>query len=80
MSSSSKPRYKPDEFIISFLEGRDFTSPTDIGQAYGRYKHGEFHMKTCYHSAWASPRCKRMVGKGLLVRNKLGHYKLAEGD
>ena len=67
---------KPDEFILEFLKGKDFTSPTDIGERYGEYKHGLFHWKSCYHSAWASPRCRKLVEKGLLERNKLGHYRL----
>ena len=66
----------PDEFILEFLKGRDFTSPSTIGEAYGRYKHGDHHYKTGYHSAWASPRCKRMVRNGELLRNELGHYRL----
>ena len=67
---------KPDEFILEYLEGRDFTSPSDIGEAYGIFKHGMFHNRIGYHSAWASPRCKKLVGKGLLERNELGHYRL----
>lgn len=66
----------PDDFILEFLKGRDFTSPSDIGEAYGRYKHGDFHHKAGYHSAWASPRCKRMVRHGQLLRNDRGHYRL----
>ena len=67
---------KPDEFIIEYLEGKNFTSPTDIGIAYGEFMHGPYHLKSCYHSGWASPRCKKLVEKGLLERNKLGHYRL----
>lgn len=67
---------KPDEFILEYLKGMDFTSPTEIGWAYGELKHGRFHDKTGYHSAWASPRCKKLVEKGLLERNEFGHYRL----
>ena len=67
---------KPDKFIIEYLEGRDYTSPTDIGKAYGEFKHGVFHHVAGYHSGWASPRCKRLVRDGVLQRNKLGHYRI----
>ena len=46
---------KPDEFIIEYLEGKNFTSPTDIGIAYGEFMHGPYHLKSCYHSGWARP-------------------------
>ena len=67
---------KPDEFILEYLKGKDFTSPTNIGEAYGAFKHGYFHDRIGYHSAWASPRCKKLVEKGLLERNEFGHYRL----
>jgi len=67
---------KPVGFIIEYLKGRDFTSPTEIGEAYGVFKHGPHHFKTGYHSAWASPRCKKLVEKGILERNERGHYRL----
>lgn len=67
----------PEEFIIKYLEGKYlFTSPTEIGLAYGIYKHGLYHNKSGYHSAWATPRCKKLVALGVLERNKLGHYRI----
>lgn len=55
-----------EDFIILFLKGRDWTSPTKIGESWG----------VGYHSAWASPKCKKLVKIGLLKRNKKGWYKL----
>ena len=68
---------KPDEFIMQYLKDMDFTSPTEIGDAYGEYKHGRGHFKTGYHSAWASPRCLKLVDSGVLERNDKGHYRIS---
>ena len=61
-------------WIMKYLDGRGWVSPTQIGRAYGDHKHGNnsFHG---YHSAWASPQCLKMVGLGLVERNKKGHYR-----
>ena len=75
----NKENLSPDEFILEYLRVQDrgcFISPTQIGHEYGEYKHGRTHWKTGYHSAWASPRCKKLVSLGGLERNKNGHYRL----
>ena len=65
------------KWILDLLEEKDFTSPSVIGNQYGYYKHGKmFYTKSGYHSAWASPRCKKLVDMGLLERNEKGHYRL----
>lgn len=51
-------------WILAFLKGKDWTSPTEIGREYGRLT-GSPYM----HSAWASPKCLKMVEAGLLERN-----------
>lgn len=53
--------------ILNFLSGRDWTSPTEIGNRVWGPGH---------HSAAASPVCKRLVCYGLLDRNSSGHYRL----
>jgi len=66
---------RPIAFIIQYLKGKDWTSPTEIGKAYGR----SINSTGCdMHSAWASPRCKQLVEKELLIRNKNGWYKLSK--
>lgn len=66
---------KTQKWIIEYLHGKGFTSPTQIGRAYGDSIHGNnsFHS---YHSSWASPKCKALVDKGNLERNDKGHYRL----
>lgn len=61
------------DWICSFLEGKDFTSPSVIGRA-----HADAHgiRSGNHHSSWASPICKRMVAEGLLERNQDGCYRL----
>jgi hypothetical protein len=69
---------KPKEFIINYLDGKDFTSPSDIGAAYGEFKHGLHHCKTGYHSALASPKCLKLVKQGILKRDHRGWYRLEQ--
>lgn len=61
------------DWICSFLEGKDFTSPSVIGRA-----HTDAHgiQSRNHHSSWASPICKRMVAEGRLERNQDGYYRL----
>lgn len=70
---------KTQEWIVHYLQGRGWCSPTQIGRAYGDSKHGNdsFHH---YHSAWASPKCKKLVELGYLERNDKGHYRLLPGS
>lgn len=62
---------KQCEWILKFLRGRDWTSPTEIGNEYSYYL-----GVPGYHSSWASPKCLSLVKEGLLERNKRGWYKL----
>jgi len=53
--------------VLEYLKNKDWTSPTEIGgMVWGGH----------HHSSTASPVCKRLVEKGLLERNKRGHYML----
>jgi hypothetical protein len=64
---------KSNKFILEYLKGKDYTSPSEIGRAYGKF------IKTSslsYHSAWASPKCLKLVSDGKLLRNNRGWYKL----
>lgn len=71
---------KTQEWIIKYLKGKGFTSPTEIGRAYGREKYQGWYGFTGYHSSWASPRCKKLVEMGLLERNDRGHYRLRHNE
>lgn len=62
---------KTNQWIINFLQGRDFTGPEQIGRAYGE-SIGKPHL----HSSWASPKCKKLVALSLLERSEKGHYRL----
>ncbi len=64
---------KTQQWIVRYLVGRGWCSPTQIGIAYGDSIHGNnsFH---CFRSSWASPRCKALVVLGVLKRNADGHY------
>lgn len=64
-----------DQWIVTFLEGKDWTSPTSIGKAYGTENN-----KEDLHSSWASPKCKKLVSFGLLERSKNGHYRLVNQE
>lgn len=64
---------KNEQWIAEYLKGKDYTSPTEIGRAHAN----AFNIVSLtHHSAWASPICKRMVEKGILLRNDKGKYKL----
>lgn len=59
------------KWVLSFLEecskNSDFyISPGHIGASF----------KKGYHSAFASPICKKLVNLGLVERNERGHYRL----
>lgn len=53
--------------IARYLLGKGWTSPTEIGCALKGKR---------FHSAWASPKCKALVRRGLIKRNKKGWYKI----
>lgn len=57
--------------VLLYLQGRDWTSPTEIG----RQVWGQGH-----HSSSASPVCKRLTKAGKLERNERGHYCLINRD
>jgi len=63
-------------WIIKYLYGRGYVSPTQIGHAYGDHLYGNNSFHT-FHSAWASPKCLALVKDGLLDRNEKGHYALS---
>lgn len=54
--------------VVCYLRvhGDRWVPPTEIGCEL---------MGPGYHSSWASPICKKLVGMGLANRNKKGHYK-----
>jgi len=54
--------------VIEYLQGKDWTSPTQIGIKVWGFPH---------HSSTASPVCLRLVSRGLLERNNRGHYRLS---
>lgn len=57
--------------IMEYLEGKDFTSPNEIGaRALG--------ASLWNGSAKASPVCLQMVKDGRLERSKRGHYRIKE--
>jgi len=57
-----------EQIVLRYLKSRGWTSPTQIG----------FDLKgPGYHSAWASPICKKLVAKGILERNNKGWYRIA---
>lgn len=66
-------RISNEQWITEYLKGKDYTSLTEIGRAHAKALN---ILSPTHHSAWASPICKRMVEKGLLIRNDKGHYKL----
>lgn len=63
--------------IIDYLKSKRMTvaqewfSPSVIGMEVG-------HKLYYSSSAWASPKCRRLVDKGLLERNEHGQYRLKE--
>lgn len=70
-----------EKWIIEYLTGRDWTSPSDIGWAHGDHllEQGKC-VGTGHHSSWASPKCLKLVKAGLLERNKRGRYRLVTGE
>ena len=69
----AKSRISNEQWIAEYLQGKDYTSPTVIGKAHAM----AFNILSLnHHSAWASPICKRMVKKEILIRNEKGQYKL----
>lgn len=60
------------EKILSYLAGRGWTSPTEIGQKL-------FKKRYDVASSHVSPTCKILVKLGLLERSSRGHYKV-KGD
>lgn len=67
----SKKLNGTDQWIIAFLEGKDFTGPEQIGKAYG-----EGIGNPRLHSSWASPKCKKLTLMGILERSDRGNYRL----
>lgn len=57
---------KNQKIVLEYLEGKDFTSPTEIGHQLGG------------HSAIGSPVCKQLVKLGLVERSPKGHYRLVK--
>ena len=60
-----------EQWIVSYLQEHKeegFISPTDIGYAYGGSA----------HSAWASPKCLKLVDMGYLERSDKGWYRLKQ--
>lgn len=66
---------KNEEWIVAYLKGKDYVSPSVIGEDHAKTFGFSFFT---HHSAWASPICLKLVEKGLLLRNQKGHYKLNE--
>lgn len=64
---------KNEQWILDYLKGKDYVSPTVIGKSHASVTGSAGFT---HHSSWASPICLRLVKKGLLVRNEKGHYKL----
>lgn len=48
---------KSEEWIISYLKGKDYVSPSVIGTEHAR----TFGFSGAHHSCWASPICLRLV-------------------
>jgi len=72
-----------EQWIVDYMKDRtnassreEFVSPTEIGKAYGEWLHHGVNVPMTYHSAWASQKCKKLVGYGWLERSKRGHYRL----
>lgn len=59
--------------VLDFIKSvqPDWVGPNRIGLQVGGLSSGGIQR----HSAWASPICKRLVDKGLLERDTLGHYR-----
>lgn len=63
---------KNEKAVLEFLKFRKYLSPTEIGNAVGDVT-ARGYLRG---SSWASPICLKLVGKGLLIRNRCGWYKL----
>ncbi len=61
-----------EQWIVDFLKAKDWTSPTEIGNARGKIDRKDLH------SSWASPKCKKLVDKGILERSENGRYRLKQ--
>lgn len=63
------------EWIVTFLKGKGWVSPTEIGQRYG-----QAFNRPNLHSSWASPKCKKLAEIGLLERcelkGRIGYYRV----
>ena len=64
------------EWVIEYLRGCNgaFISPSHIGNVYGKFVLNKLGL----HSSTGSPILKQLVEKGLVERNKKGHYRLLE--
>lgn len=67
---------KNQQWIIDYLRGKDYVSPSVIGFAHAK----NFGYSLNHHSSWASPICLKLVKMGILLRNENGHYKLKDHD
>lgn len=69
----SQSRISNEQWIVEYLRGKGYTSPSEIGIAHKK----AFNIDSpTHHIEWASPICNRMVEKGILIRNNKGQYKL----
>ena len=63
-----------EQWIVDFLQGKDWVQPTKIGLARGEIE------KRFLHSSWASPKCKKLVDKGILERSENGWYRFKKQE
>lgn len=66
------PKPTVRDWVIAFLKGKDFVSPTVIGKAHA----AQFGYSNTHHSSWTSRICLKLVKEGILERNSKGHYRL----
>lgn len=70
-----------EQNVLNYLRQwpNDFISPTQIGRIVGgQYAARDLRNRIRFvyrHSSWASPICKRLVKKGLVMRSEQGWYK-----
>lgn len=67
---------KNQKWIIDYLRGKDYVSPSVIGLAHAE----TFGYSHTHHSSWASPICLKLAKTGILLRNEKGHYKLNDDE